>query len=507
MKKTISLLLCLVMLLGCGATALAAEDSGLQAAETLHSLGLFKGTGEDENGAPVYALEKTATRAEALVMLIRLLGEEDAALSSPASHPFTDVPEWADRYVAYAYEKGLTRGVSETNFGTTKNATAQMYLTFVLRALGYSDSGDEPDFTYREAVSYAVKMGLPSGEGDQFLRSDMAVISLSALEQPRRGEDETLICALVEAGAVDAAAALEQGFSVPLPEPEPEPVYNPVRTYGPDIEWGGTDEIVRIALQPDDPYEKIECDAILARFPDAVTLVFGSYDDRHAEAMGISRVLGALEYAMFRTFGYGLLSGSCYNLAENGSVWFYHTYAFLLDRDNRVIGFYDPDDDQEEGFAAFRLKTTDASPIRDAIHSFLLEQLSHCQDNVVRTEVRLSDSSEPGPFTCKVFLNGIDLAELDGRYRLACYYTSENIWNAISGLTTEAEQVGCLCDSIFRAYYLPPLGKHAGGQWTVSRRLDTSVTAGYGQYYHFFVIDNATDTVVGYGCFQTPPRD
>ena len=104
-EKTICLLLCLVLLLGCGTTALAEEDPGLQTAETLHALGLFRGTGEDENGVPIYALEKTATRAEALVMLIRLLGEEDAALSSLAAHPFTDVPAWADRYVAYAYEK------------------------------------------------------------------------------------------------------------------------------------------------------------------------------------------------------------------------------------------------------------------------------------------------------------------------------------------------------------------------------------------------------------------
>ena len=72
-------------------------------------------------------------------MLIRLLGKDAEANGGSWKHPFTDVPGWANEEVGYAYEKGLTKGSSATEFGTG-TASAQMYLTFVLRALGYSDA-------------------------------------------------------------------------------------------------------------------------------------------------------------------------------------------------------------------------------------------------------------------------------------------------------------------------------------------------------------------------------
>ena len=58
-------------------------------AEALQSLSLFRGTGSGIGSG--YELEKTPTRAEALIMLIRMLGEEKAALACTASQPFIDV--------------------------------------------------------------------------------------------------------------------------------------------------------------------------------------------------------------------------------------------------------------------------------------------------------------------------------------------------------------------------------------------------------------------------------
>lgn len=54
-------------------------------AEALQSLSLFRGTGSGIGSG--YELEKTPTRAEALIMLIRMLGEEKAALACTASSP------------------------------------------------------------------------------------------------------------------------------------------------------------------------------------------------------------------------------------------------------------------------------------------------------------------------------------------------------------------------------------------------------------------------------------
>ena len=87
-------------------------------ATDLKSLSLFKGVSDTD-----FDLDRAPTRTEAVVMLIRVLGKEAEALNGSWSHPFTDVSPWADKYVGYAYEKGLAKGVSETQFGSG-NATA-----------------------------------------------------------------------------------------------------------------------------------------------------------------------------------------------------------------------------------------------------------------------------------------------------------------------------------------------------------------------------------------------
>ena len=102
-------------------------------AEALKPLGVFIGT---EKG---FELERPATRMEAAVMLTRLLGKEEQAREESNSHSFEDVPEWGGFYVGYLYKNGLAAGVSESQFGSEGKCTAQMYVTFVLRALGYSD--------------------------------------------------------------------------------------------------------------------------------------------------------------------------------------------------------------------------------------------------------------------------------------------------------------------------------------------------------------------------------
>ena len=73
-------------------------------ADALKQMGLFQGTGTAYGSG--YDLEQAPNRIVGLVMFLRLIGEEGAALSSTAANPFADTPAWCDRYVAYAYEKG-----------------------------------------------------------------------------------------------------------------------------------------------------------------------------------------------------------------------------------------------------------------------------------------------------------------------------------------------------------------------------------------------------------------
>ena len=107
------------------------------------------------------------------------------ALTCTAYQPFTDVPDWALPYAAYAYSKGYTNGVSPTTFGTTMSASAEMYTEFLLRALRYSstaqsDISNAPERAYFAGV-------LTAGEGSAlrasaFLRADVVYLSYYALE-------------------------------------------------------------------------------------------------------------------------------------------------------------------------------------------------------------------------------------------------------------------------------------------------------------------------------------
>lgn len=173
-------------------------------AQALKVMGLFKGTNVG------FELGKSATRAEAVTMLVRLLGEESAAQSG--RHPFTDVPDWAKGYVGHAYTKGYTKGTSATKFTPNTSVTATQYMTFLLRALGYSDTAG--DFSWDTALSAAVKLGVITNAekdamGTTFRRDQMVYLSYRALMANRKGSGQTLLGYLQEKGVVSAADAAE----------------------------------------------------------------------------------------------------------------------------------------------------------------------------------------------------------------------------------------------------------------------------------------------------------
>lgn len=191
-------------------------------ADGLKALGLFKGS--DTGYGFGYDLEAKPTRIQALIMFLRLIGEEQAALSTTAACPFTDVPAWCQPYVAYAYEQGLTKGVDDAAmlFGTADYVTAGQYVTFILRALGYQDSGDTPDFTWDTALQRGMDLGiLTAGEykmlvEEPFLRAQVAYLSYFALDHTYKDRAETLQTQLTTSGVLDAAdvAAVRGGIDV-----------------------------------------------------------------------------------------------------------------------------------------------------------------------------------------------------------------------------------------------------------------------------------------------------
>ncbi len=183
MKRVLSALLAVCLLLAMIPAAYAAQTEATEAADTLYELGLFKGTGTDADGKPVFDLDRAPTRAEAVTMLVRLLGKESEAKSGSWTTPFTDVAAWAKPYVGYAYANGLTTGVGKGLFGGGRPVTAAQYLTFVLRALGY-ESGT--DFSWDTAWTLTDALGITNGQyhagtNNSFLRADAALVSVCAL--------------------------------------------------------------------------------------------------------------------------------------------------------------------------------------------------------------------------------------------------------------------------------------------------------------------------------------
>lgn len=218
-KKIISMLLaiCLiVVLLPAGIATAAYTEKYSNYADALYELGLFKGTGTNSNGSPTYELGREANRAEALVMLIRMLGEEDEALSYEGTHPFTDVSSshWAFQYVAYGYAKGYTNGISATEFGSNVTTVANMYLTMMLRALGYDDGAG--DFSYNTSYLKAAEVGMiRSGEYTRsaFYRDDCVYVSFNALRADLKGGESTLAWTLIDKNAIDSDVASGLGVT------------------------------------------------------------------------------------------------------------------------------------------------------------------------------------------------------------------------------------------------------------------------------------------------------
>lgn len=202
--------------------ALPAEASlYLEQAQQLQALGLFKGTDKG------LQLEVEPTRLEGVVVLLRLMGYEQQALTYDTSRlSFEDVPDWGKPYVAFAYDKGLTKGVSATKFNPDGQLTANAFLTYSLRALGYRDEAVNsntgqvvtPDFTWSSASVFAVVHYLIDGEylsileERPFFRADMAKIAHACLTRPIKGSETRLIDDLIGRQVVTQETAIGLGL-------------------------------------------------------------------------------------------------------------------------------------------------------------------------------------------------------------------------------------------------------------------------------------------------------
>ena len=224
-------------------------------AQMLYDLGLFKDTDKG------FALEKSMTRAEASVMLTRLLGAEKTALAGKWKHPFTDVPQWADKYVGWLYQNGLTKGVSATLYGSQRNVTCGQYCIFLTRAHLDADSYQGTAFVDNDEVRQTDEEG--------FIRGDAVSLSarLLSTNYAKNGDesDRSVAEKLIDDGVFTAEQFKNAAWDV-LP-----------RDYGNDYQYDGTWNLIA------SPFVCRIADVTVAQCPiDGVQPVSGT--DRYAQS-------------------------------------------------------------------------------------------------------------------------------------------------------------------------------------------------------------------------------
>lgn len=222
MKRKINIILSIIILTVFLAVNVSANDFDskyYEYAVKLNAIDLFRGT---DIG---FELEREPTRLEGAVMFVRLLGAEDEALEMDYYHPFSDVPQWGSPYVGYLYKNKLTNGISENEFGSFMDIRAISYITFALRALGYSDETPDKDFEWQSALEYAYFTDIFDSnlywelKSLTFLRGHVAWSSLEILTAKTKFTETTLIDKLIFEGAVNRDSAetigLVQSIEIP----------------------------------------------------------------------------------------------------------------------------------------------------------------------------------------------------------------------------------------------------------------------------------------------------
>lgn len=205
MKKRMLAMLLAVLLLA--TTSMAYTKNQQNTADALNHLELFLGTGTSRG----YDLDAKLNRNQGVILLVRMLGKEYEAQNTNYNMPFKDVPGGAKFHVAYAYANGIVNGYTSTAFGGADTMTDKMFLALSLRALGYTDKGENPDFQYNESRQMAYQIGLVDDPAydNNFTRGEAVEIFWRILKTEFKGQDKTLGDQLTEQGVITKAELKE----------------------------------------------------------------------------------------------------------------------------------------------------------------------------------------------------------------------------------------------------------------------------------------------------------
>ena len=157
-----------------------ADTDNVEAIEVLKAVGIMVG---DENGD--FNPDENVTRNEMAVVMSNLMAYNVATYADTS--PFTDVPSWAEPYVAACWTNGITAGTSDTTYGGSEDVTTAQAALMLMKALGYfqysSDFGSDWQLS---TISQGNKIDLfenvDSGVQQAMTRNDLAQLVLNTLE-------------------------------------------------------------------------------------------------------------------------------------------------------------------------------------------------------------------------------------------------------------------------------------------------------------------------------------
>lgn len=193
MKKKFILFLCLFLILFTN-TNLCAKNLNSKfkkSAEELKSYNIIQG---DSSGDLM--LDKNLKREDLIVILSRLMNDEERAKKFSSETKFTDLKNASKVYLPYinwAVSNGYIHGITKDKFGYGTFVTVRQYQAILLRILDYSSEAKKWDMVSDYAVTYGLMDGLDLKPDDYLNRGEMALMTTNALKTPKKGSTLNLL--------------------------------------------------------------------------------------------------------------------------------------------------------------------------------------------------------------------------------------------------------------------------------------------------------------------------
>ena len=171
-----------LMVMGSSAASYAdvTSEQNQEAIEVLQAVGIMVG---DEKGN--FNPDQNVTRNEMAVVMSNLMAYNVATYKNTS--PFTDVPSWAEPYVAACWTNGITAGYDADTYGGNDTVTTAQAALMLMKALGYfqyeSDFGNDWQLaTVSQGNRIDLFEDVDSGVREAMTRNDLAQLVLNTLE-------------------------------------------------------------------------------------------------------------------------------------------------------------------------------------------------------------------------------------------------------------------------------------------------------------------------------------